>query len=280
MWGSKRWLGSFVPAKTPTSEFLPLYSRQFYTVEGNTSFYARPEIARIQHWREQTPPGFRFCFKFPQTVSHQFLSPALEFQTQAWIACLEALEDRRGPSFLQFPSTFTAANFGALERYLGQWPSALRIAVEVRHPSWFVPHVEQTLNALLQAHHMGRVLYDVRGLKQAHPRPQDLPGTHKQKPYHVPVRFADTTDFVFVRYISHPEPEKNDPLFAEWIQYMVPWLQQGKDVYFFMHHIDDYYMPLLCRRLYEQLGKQISLPPLPTSIVEQTKPVPLQTSFF
>lgn len=280
LWGSKRWLGSLLPSKTPTSEFLSLYSQLFTTVEGNTSFYAMPDAARMGHWREQTPRSFRFCFKFPQTISHHFLHPALAAQTQEWIGCLHALKEQAGPTFLQFPSTFTAAHFGVLESYLRQWPKELRVAVEVRHPGWFVPHVEQQLNALLESYDVGRVLYDVRGLKQAHPRSQNLPGTHKQKPYHVPVRFVSTTDFVFVRYISHPDPEKNDPLFAEWIQHMVPWLQQGKDVYFFMHHIDDYYMPLLCRRLHEQLNAHFPLPPLPLPLVEKNKTLPVQTSLF
>lgn len=70
MWGLKAWVGSFFPAGAKQREFLALYSRRLQTVEGNTTFYATPDVATVERWRAETPPGFRFCFKFPQSISH------------------------------------------------------------------------------------------------------------------------------------------------------------------------------------------------------------------
>jgi uncharacterized protein YecE (DUF72 family) len=46
------------------------YARHFNCVEGNTTLYALPK-PRLLRWREQTTDDFRFCFKFPATISHQ-----------------------------------------------------------------------------------------------------------------------------------------------------------------------------------------------------------------
>ena len=47
------------------------YARHFNCVEGNTTLYALPKPEVVLRWREQTTDDFRFCFKFPATISHQ-----------------------------------------------------------------------------------------------------------------------------------------------------------------------------------------------------------------
>jgi hypothetical protein len=47
------------------------YARHFNCVEGNTTLYALPKAEIVERWREQTTDDFRFCFKFPATISHQ-----------------------------------------------------------------------------------------------------------------------------------------------------------------------------------------------------------------
>ncbi|WP_257896019.1 DUF72 domain-containing protein, partial [Enterobacter chuandaensis] len=47
------------------------YARYFNCVEGNTTLYALPKAEIVERWREQTTDDFRFCFKFPATISHQ-----------------------------------------------------------------------------------------------------------------------------------------------------------------------------------------------------------------
>lgn len=46
------------------------YARHFNCVEGNTTLYALPRAEIVERWREQTTDDFRFCFKFPATISH------------------------------------------------------------------------------------------------------------------------------------------------------------------------------------------------------------------
>lgn len=47
------------------------YARHFNCVEGNTTLYALPKADIVSRWYEQTSDNFRFCFKFPATISHQ-----------------------------------------------------------------------------------------------------------------------------------------------------------------------------------------------------------------
>lgn len=47
------------------------YARYFNCVEGNTTLYALPKPEVVQRWRAMTHDEFRFCFKFPATISHQ-----------------------------------------------------------------------------------------------------------------------------------------------------------------------------------------------------------------
>ncbi len=47
------------------------HARHFNCVEGNTTLYALPKPEIVARWYEQTHDDFRFCFKFPATISHQ-----------------------------------------------------------------------------------------------------------------------------------------------------------------------------------------------------------------
>ena len=73
-WGVKTWVGRLFPGGTRPTEFLERYARVFNTVEGNTTFYALPAAETVARWRDQVPDGFRFCFKFPRTITHDRLS--------------------------------------------------------------------------------------------------------------------------------------------------------------------------------------------------------------
>ena len=69
-WSRPEWKGGLLPARTRSKDFLAGYARVFNTVEGNTTFYALPRPDVVERWKESTPPSFRFCFKFPRSISH------------------------------------------------------------------------------------------------------------------------------------------------------------------------------------------------------------------
>jgi uncharacterized protein YecE (DUF72 family) len=263
IWANKAWVGAFYPPGSKSADFLALYSQRLNTVEGNTTFYATPSAATIARWREDTAPGFKFCLKFPQTISHVHRLRGAEAETAEFLERLEQLGDRCGPSFLQLPPTFGGRDLPVLLAYLDALPRRLAgYAVEVRHPDFFGGAAEAPLEAELRARGVARVLFDQRGLRSAEP---DDPGTRRaqeRKP-NVPVRFSRTAPFALVRYIAHPTLSENAPLLDEWADQLAAWLSAGDDVFFFCHHKYSRYEPVLTRELHARLAQRIDLPPLP-----------------
>ncbi len=280
MWALKTWVGTFFPAGAKQRDFLSLYSRRLNTVEGNTTFYAVPSAATVERWREETPPGFKFCLKFPQSITHQRRLAGAEAETDEFLQRLEELGDRCGPSFLQLPPTFGGQGLPALIAYLDQLPrtAGLRFAVEVRHRDYFAGATEQALDAALRQRGLARVLYDVRGLRSAPPADEATRVAQRRKP-DVPVRFTRTAPFAFVRYISRPAVEENGPWLDEWAGRAAGWLEQGDDIFFFCHNKNDFYSPLLARDFHARVAQRTPVPPLP-GWDEGPPATPVQPSLF
>lgn len=94
----------------------------------------------------------------------------------------------------------------------------------------------------------------------------------------VPVVLKRTSDFVFVRYIGHPDLQVNRPFLEEWGGYFSSQMKEGADVYVFCHSPDNLAAPYLCRELHQRVAKGVNIPPLPW---EDVKPdISEQPSLF
>lgn len=274
VWGLKRWVGNFFPAGAKQRDFLTLYSRRLNTVEGNTTFYAVPDSTTVERWRDETPPGFKFCLKFPKIITHQLRLRNAEAETEAFLERLRLLGDRCGPSFLQLPPNFGSRNLQSLISYLDSLPRDSGLpgyAVEVRHPDFFSAPAEAALDDALRARGVARVLFDVRGLRSAEPDDEATVTAQERKP-DVPVRFTRTAPFTFIRFIAHPKVEANAELFAGWAARVSGWLTAGDDVFFFLHSPTDVLSPLLARDLHHRIAALYPLPPLPSWSEEPSAP--------
>ena len=79
----------------------------------------------------------------------------------------------------------------------------------------------------------------------------------------VPVVPKRTADFIFVRYIGHPELKFNLEFLNEWGNYFASQMQTGANIYAFFHSPDNMIAPDLCREIHQRVGEQIEIPPLP-----------------
>lgn len=70
-WGSRTWLGKIYPKDAKPTEFLHHYAQSFNTIELNTTHYRIPDNDLVKSWTEEVGSDFRFCPKFPQTISHR-----------------------------------------------------------------------------------------------------------------------------------------------------------------------------------------------------------------
>jgi uncharacterized protein YecE (DUF72 family) len=255
---------------------LHLYSRRLTTVEGNTTFYSVPDRPTVQRWAAETPPEFKFCLKLPKTITHQGnLAPRLA-ETNDFIELMSGLGDRFAPVFAQLPPSYSPAQWSDLVTFLQAFPhDKAQLALEVRHLDWFEPQQSAKLNALLQELGVGRVLLDTRPIYDCPDDPQLH--SERRKP-RVPLEWVVTANFALVRYISHPELEMNQPYLNEWVAQVGEWLQQGIQIYFFVHCPQEVRSPNTARHFQQLLEEnQVPVPPLPWNEIEQP---PAQLSLF
>ena len=284
VWAYDGWFGNFYPANLPKKESLKAYAQRLTAIEGNTTFYAIPSEQTVQRWQAETPSDFRFCLKFPQTVSHQgLLCPQLP-QAQQFCDRLLPLEQKLGAVFLQLPPSYDPDYFGDLLAFfdaLNSYP--LKLAVEVRHPHWWQPHHQAPLQQQLGAPRSGslrdrqisQVILDTRPIYRCADDPQRQ--SKRRKP-DLPVTFHRTASPLIVRFISHPQGQQNEQYLAEWQQFLTPLLQQNQDIYFFVHCPIEDHSPFTARRFYQQLqAAKLITEPLPW---DQLTPAPQQLSLF
>ena len=262
LWGYKEWLGNFMPAHTPASDFLHVYSRRLTAVEGNTIFYATPTVATIARWVQETPPTFRICPKVSRSISHASRLDSSKEETLSFVERMRGLGSRLGPVFLQLPPSFGPAQLAQLQVFLDFWPSDTRLAVEVRHPDFYQEPHAATLNTLLTHYRVARVMMDTRPIRIGSAGETQVLQARERKP-DLPLQVAITTDFTFLRYIGHPRMEVNDPFLATWAQQLAVWIQQGITLYVFCHCPFEVHDPEICAALYERVSALIALPPLP-----------------
>ncbi len=269
IWSFKGWVGNFYPKGTTPANFLHEYAQRLTTIEGNTTFYAIPSQNTLAQWTAEMPEAFRFCPKVPRNISHDGKLADHLAQTQHFIEIMSQLGSRLGPMFLQLPPHYSPRLFDDLKTFLQTWPHEVRLGVEVRHLEWFEHPHHETLNELLSTHNMARVVIDTRPIRSLDGDPllaggvyQSLLEARARKP-DVPILPEHTTDFIFLRYIGHPQMEVNAPFLDEWRRFLTEQLRAGTSAYVFCHSPDNLIAPWLCRELHTQIAAQVPMAPLP-----------------
>jgi len=276
VWGHKSWVGELYPKGSKAAEFLKLYCQCFTIVEGNTTFYAVPNQDTIKQWASQMPPGFELCPKLPRQLTHNgFLQPsipgALEFFEQ-----MQLLGKHLGPIFAQLPPNYSPSLLEDLATFLEALSrNKVPLALEVRHADWFKEPHASNLSALLQRLDIGRVILDTR---PAYTKSASfLEPVEPRKPK-VPVQPLVTAPFTMVRFISHPDPEVNQPFMEQWVSWVDQWLRLGKRIYFFVHCPIEMYSPGNARYFQQLLEKHnIPVPVLPGNSLDTS---PIQLNLF
>jgi uncharacterized protein YecE (DUF72 family) len=284
VWSFRGWVGNFYPKGTKPSDFLLQYAKRLTNIEGNTTFYAVPSRQTIENWVASTPDTFRFCPKVPRAISHEGRLADNTDKAAGFVDVMRGLGNRLGPMFLQLPPRFSPNLLADLEAFLSAWASDVRLAVEVRHLDWFDSPHDEVLNVLLASHNMARVTIDTRPIRDlqgdrilAGSTYESLLEARERKP-DVPVVPKRTSDFVFVRYIGHPDLEINRPFLGEWESYFSEQIKSGADVHMFCHSPDNMTAPYLCREIHQRVAGEVDIPPLPWDGI--TSDTPEQPGLF
>lgn len=256
-WGCKEWVGKIYPPKTPPSKFLYHYSRQFNTIELNTTHYRIPSTQMIQQWKESTPESFRFCPKIPQTISHRRnLMEGQDLVTQ-FTTAVAGLEQRLGVCFMQLPPHFSVDRAAELIHFLRHFPTEIPLSVEFRHESWFegFPQAEGVFE---QMENMGisTVITDVAGRRDV---------LHQRL----------TTGTLVLRLVGNNLHPSDFPRVDGWLAKLQSWKAQGlQQAYLFLHEPDDVncpeYAEYMVKKANPALGLNLKGPKLGQQFIQSS----------
>lgn len=214
---------------------LTIYTAHFDSVEGNSSFYGLPNEDIIQQWRGIAPQGFRFCFKFPRSISHDAQLRHCDREVTEFIHRVSPLRDKLGTLWLQLPAQFGAAQLPLLAQFLPTLPKGFRYGVEVRNLDFFAKgDAERQFNQLLMQQQINRVIFDTRSLF-AHPEDdEDTQDALRKKPQ-VPTHVIATGQQPFVRFISPLDTSLCLSALTPWVHKFAQWIDEGRHPYLFIH---------------------------------------------
>lgn len=143
-WQYAHWRPVFYPAELPQRMWLGYFAERFQTVEVNNTFYNLPEKSVFEQWRLSTPPDFVFTLKMSRYLTHlkRLRDPAEP--VHRFMGRADALGSKRGPILIQLPPGLRE-NVKVLDEALAVFDRSVRIAVEFRDESWFVPETRMVL---------------------------------------------------------------------------------------------------------------------------------------
>ncbi len=117
-WGFKDWKGSFFTDACKQADFLKQYASVFNTVEGNTTFYRTPSPETVIKWSEQVSPDFKFCFKFPQSITHYKRLKNVTEEALSFLDLFKPIRNKLGPFHIQLSSQFSYNEINKLESFI------------------------------------------------------------------------------------------------------------------------------------------------------------------
>jgi uncharacterized protein YecE (DUF72 family) len=173
------WVGPFYPHGLRPKQMLRYYCGHFPVVELNFTFYRLPTAAMLGRLADQTPPGFQFVAKLPQTLSHEEDPRDLE-------PFRKALTELHGRGRLlgllcQLPqATHHERRHLSWLDWLGRELAGYRLAVEFRHRSWHRPDVAD----FLRDRGLDLVAVDVPDIPALYPRGLVRSGTRLYVRFH------------------------------------------------------------------------------------------------
>jgi uncharacterized protein YecE (DUF72 family) len=236
-WTYGHWAGVFYPEGLGRARWRDYYVERFDTVELNASFYRWPGVKPFEGWSRSLPDGFALSVKASRWLSH---GRRLNDPDGAWadrlVAAMRALGDRAGVVLVQLPGDLerNPDTLARLAAFLERMPEDVRVAMELRHPSWD----DDTVAATLEKHGAAYVVTHGTGL-------------------HTVMR--TTAPFVYCRWHG----PTNRPLYAgnysadalkEWAERILAWRDEGRDVWGYFDNDGSGHAPANARELLDLLG--------------------------
>jgi uncharacterized protein YecE (DUF72 family) len=242
IWTCPKWIGRIYPKGTSARDNLRAYGRQFNSIELNSSFYRIPDPAQVQAWKSAVPADFKFAPKLHQDISHFDQFAKARAALQLFWKSIEHFEENLGICFLQLPPLFGFSSWGILKQLLREIPDPKRLAVEFRHPSWFVQRtIRPEVFDFLQALGISLVITDVAGRRDV-------------------LHSSLTTKKVLIRFTGNELHPSDYTRIDSWVERVASWIDRGiEEVYFFIHQPTEAEVPELSKNFIEALNRRCGL---------------------
>lgn len=255
-WGDASWVGPVYPPKTPAKNFRQLYPQYFNATELNATHYNiyAPEV--IAQWAAAARDrDFRYCPKFPQSISHYSNFENTDALTHAFLESIAAFGPHLGPAFLQTSESLPLSARHALFKYLATLPQQHSYFLEARHPGWYeTPEAIDTWMQVLRQLDIGAVI-------------TDTPGRRDMVHMHLP------TKQFFLRFVCNQTHPTSFQRIDAWSARLANWIDKGLEAaYIFIHANADGAVPELATYWIDQINTRCGLALQP--------PTPRQASLF
>ncbi len=145
-WQYADWRGRFYPADVPQRRWLEHHAAHWATVEVNNAFYRLPRREVFESWAARTPADYVVTVKASRFLSHVKRLREPQEPVARLMDRVAGLGPKAGAVLLQLPPDLRI-ELDRLAECLACFPAGTRVAVEPRHPSWFVPELRAVLGA-------------------------------------------------------------------------------------------------------------------------------------
>jgi len=217
-WSYLHWEGVLYAQGAPPRSRLATYTGAFGTVELNASFYRWPTDRTFASWNHRLPEGFVMSVKAPRGLTHGRRLYAPEVWVDRLVRSWHELRDRRGVLLVQL-GPHQVRDDARLDYFLGRLPAWMRVAVELRHPSWH----DDAVFRLLERHQAAYTVMSGAGL---------------------PCVLRATAPFVYVRLHGPDREHLYAGSYGEddlrwWADRVQEWASSGNDVYAYFNNDGD-----------------------------------------
>jgi uncharacterized protein YecE (DUF72 family) len=236
-WGMPQWNNSWYPKSTKSKDYLKEYSRQFNTIEHNTTHYRIPDVDTVLRWKTESAEGFKFCPKIPQTISHHHQLGLNGTEIKLFCENIALLEEKMGCCFMQLPPHFIADRLPILEHFLEKWSSEIPLAIEVRNEQFFeYEKPAERFFSLLEKYNISSVITDVAGRRDV---------LHQRL----------TTATAMIRFVGNDLHSTDYQRIDRWITQIAAWFEEGlQSLYFFSHQPENLKSPEMAVYFIEKLN--------------------------
>jgi uncharacterized protein YecE (DUF72 family) len=243
-WQHKTWTGKLFPPKTDPKDFLSIYAKSFDTIEFNATFYTIYSKEDTGKWNAQLgrAPGFTFCPKFPQTITHIRRLRNAKEQTDKFYDSFKGLHGHLGPAFIQVGDNFTHKSFPELKDYLLALPKEPKVFLEVRHKEWFSnPGNRHLLFGMMRDTGIGTIITDAAGRRDC-------------------VHMELTQPEVMIRFVANSKHPTDYLRLNSWIERLKEWKAKGlRSAWFFIHSYDETFAPEIAKDFIQKLNTELHL---------------------